>query len=45
MPVSVSPSPFGRHGELMASLITQLKNQIDEFDCDSQVLAVDRLFD
>ena len=38
VPVSMAPSPFGRHADLMATLITQLKNQIDHHECDSRVL-------
>ena len=38
VPIAMSPSPFGRHAELMASLITQLKIQIDQHECDARVL-------
>jgi len=36
--VAMTPSPFGRHGTLLARITTVLSNAIDEADCDASVI-------
>ena len=37
--VSMTPSPFGRHGSMLARLVTALTNGIDSAGCNATVLA------
>ena len=37
--VSMTPSPFGRHGVMLARLVTALTNSIDAAGCNAYVLA------
>jgi Uma2 family endonuclease len=37
--VSTTPSPFGRHGAMLARLVTSLTNGVDRAECDASVLA------
>jgi len=39
IPVSMTPSPFGRHQKVAARLLTMLQNGIDATQCDAVVLA------
>jgi Uma2 family endonuclease len=38
IPISMTPSPFGRHQRVAARLLTMLQNGIDENQCDAVVL-------
>ena len=36
--VAMTPSPFGRHGNLLARIASALSNAIDDVECDASVL-------
>ncbi len=36
--VAMTPSPFGRHGNLLARIASSLSNAIDDVDCNASVL-------
>ena len=38
VPVAMTPSPFGRHGNMLAKIASALSNAIDEVDCLASVL-------
>lgn len=37
--ISMTPSPFGRHGVMLARLVTALTNSVDAVGCNASVLA------